>query len=83
MTDIITSPFFEDSLFSEDIFMNTWSETNVEELNRSLERAMSPDTEETDRFGMGSPDSGIHVNGLEYDFNEALLGVDDPIFSDI
>merc|ERR1711936_786184 len=70
-------------LFSEDIFMNTWSETNVEELNRSLERAMSPDTEETDRFGMGSPDSGIHVNGLEYDFNEALLGVDDPIFSDI
>merc|ERR1711936_323451 len=72
-------------LFSEDIFMNTWSETNVEELNRSLERAMSPDTEdtETDRFGMGSPDSGIHVNSLEYDFNEALLGVDDPIFSDI
>jgi len=63
--------------------MNTWSETNVEELNRSLERAMSPDVEETDRFGMGSPDSGIHVNGLEYDFNEALLGVDDPIFSDI
>ena len=85
MTDIITPSFFEDSLFSEDIFMNTWSETNVEELNRSLERAMSPDTEdtETDRFGMGSPDSGIHVNGLEYDFNEALLGVDDPIFSDI
>ena len=83
MTDIITPSFFEDSLFSEDIFMNTWSETNVEELNRSLERAMSPDTEETDRFGMGSPDSGIHVNSLEYDFNEALLGVDDPIFSDI
>ena len=61
MTDIITPSFFEDSLFSEDIFMNTWSETNVEELNRSLERAMSPDSEETeiDRFGMGSPDSGM------------------------
>ena len=85
MTDIITPSFFEDSLFSEDIFMNTWSETNVEELNRSLERAMSPNSEETeiDRFGMGSPDSGIHVNSLEYDFNDALLGVDDPIFSDI
>jgi hypothetical protein len=83
MTDIIT-PLFEDSaLFPEDIFMNTWSETNVEELNRSLEKAMSPAHRDTDRFGMGSPDSGIHVNTLEYDFNEALLGVDDPIFSDI
>lgn len=83
MTDIIT-PFFEDSLFdNEDIFMNSWSESNVEELNRSLEKAMSPEPTDSDRFGMGSPDSGVHVNGFEYDFNEALLGVDDPIFSDI
>jgi len=64
--------------------MNSWSEANVEELNRSLEAAMSPQPTDIDRFGMGSPDSGIHVsNGLEYDFNDALLGVDDPIFSDI
>lgn len=65
--------------------MNPWSEANVEELNRSLEAAMSPpQTSDIDRYGMGSPDSGIHVsNGLEYDFNDALLGVDDPIFSDI
>ena len=82
MTEIITH-LFEDSLFSEDIFMNTWSETNVEELNRSLERAMSPDSQEAERYGMDSPDSGVHVTNLEYDFNEALLGVDDPIFSDI
>ena len=64
--------------------MNSWSEANVEELNRSLEAAMSPQPTDIDRYGMGSPDSGIHVSsGLEYDFNDALLGVDDPIFSDI
>merc|ERR1711963_1383882 len=44
---------------------------------------MGSEETEIDRFGMGSPDSGIHVNSLEYDFNDALLGVDDPIFSDI
>merc|ERR1719153_1650794 len=38
---------------------------------------------DSDRFGMGSPDSGIHVNSFELGFNEALLGLDDPIFSDI
>jgi len=63
--------------------MNTWTDSNVEELHRSLEKAMSPDAMDSDRFGMGSPDSGIHVNGFELGFNEALLGLDDPIFSDI
>jgi len=63
--------------------MNTWTDSNVEELHRSLEKAMSPDAMDSDRFGMGSPDSGIHVNSFELGFNEALLGLDDPIFSDI
>merc|ERR1719458_299585 len=44
---------------------------------------MSPDSQEAERYGMDSPDSGVHVTNLEYDFNEALLGVDDPIFRDI
>jgi len=78
MAEIIMSPFFEASdIFSEDIFLNTWTENNVEELNRSLEAALSP-TNMDSRYSMGSPDSG-----LDYDFNEALIGVDDPIFSDI
>jgi len=67
--------------------MNIWPKDAVAELSRSLEEearaAMSPSPTNIDRFGMGSPDSGIHVTNFEYDFHEALLGEHDPIFSDI
>jgi len=62
---------------------NNWTETNVEELSKNLVEAMSPAITDPDRFGMDSPDSGIHVNSFEYGFNDALLGLDDPIFGDI
>jgi len=56
------------------LFANTsWSEINIEELNKNLERAME---DQNDRFDLDSPDSGV-----DFDMESPLLGMNDPIFS--
>jgi len=90
MTDIIASSFFEDTDFEDftgelvedfqsELFTETWSNTNIEELNRSLEMALG----NTGRFDVESPDSGIDMNSLDFDIEgcNALLGVNDPILN--
>jgi len=59
--------------------VDTWSHTNIEELNKSLEMALG----NTDRFDVTSPDSGIDTNSFDFDMDgcNALLGVNDPLFN--
>jgi len=69
-----------EELFSEtDLFTDTWSHTNLEELNKSLEMAMGNDN----RFEVKSPDSGLGMDSFDFDIDgcNALLGVNDPIFN--
>jgi len=65
--------------FPSDQFTDTWSHTNIEELNKSLEMALG----KSDRFEVESPDSGIDMNPLDFDIDgcNALLGVNDPLFN--
>merc|ERR1712130_196960 len=65
--------------FQSDLFTDTWSHTNIEELNKSLEMALG----KSDRFEVESPDSGIDMNPLDFDIDgcNALLGVNDPLFN--
>jgi len=90
MTEIIANSFFEGSEFEDftgelieefhsDLFVDTWSHTNIEELNKSLEMALG----NTNRFDVTSPDSGIDTNSFDFDMDgcNALLGVNDPLFN--
>jgi len=85
MSDVM-SPLFHEVLlegdFSEnieqDLFSGSeWGPDNIEELNRSLEMALSSDEE---RLGLGSPDSGIHMSNFDFDIEgcSALLSGNDP-----
>ena len=85
MSDVM-SPLFHEVLlegdFSEnieqDLFSGSeWGPDNIEELNRSLEMALSSDE---DRLGLGSPDSGIHMSNFDFDIEgcSALLSGNDP-----
>ena len=90
MTEIIANSFFEGSEFEDftgelieefhsDLFVDTWSHTNIEELNKSLEMALG----DTNRFEVESPDSGIDTNPFDFDIDgcNALLGVNDPLLN--
>jgi len=63
--------------FESDLFDSTWNSENIEELNKSLEMALSSDE---DRLGLGSPDSGIHMSNFDFDIEgcSALLSGNDP-----
>jgi len=67
----------EDFLFESDLFTETWSQSNLVELNKSLEMAMG------NRFDVESPDSGVEMNNFDFDIEgcNALIGVNDPIFN--
>jgi len=90
MSEIISHSFFEEADFENiteeiiedfqsELFTESWSHTNIEELNKSLEMALG----NTNRFDVESPDSGIDMNTLDFDIDgcNALLGVNDPILN--
>jgi hypothetical protein len=90
MSDLIAHSFFEEAVsldfteeliedFQSELFTESWTHTNIEELNKSLEMALG----NKNRFDVESPDSGIEMNSLDFDIDgcNALLGVNDPIFN--